>query len=225
MIGKSADKSFAYLLGVYLGDGCVTNNGRGKPVFRLNTIDEDFALATKEALGVTSPGWAVTINKHSVAKSNKPNYALSCSDPNVCSSLVRLTDRKRQIPALDVSLAGRGIRLEFISGLMDSEGFVAANKSNPTNRRYYMGYKSCDKWVPDFINILESVGVKIGKISQEKPVKEGYKIPTRFTIKMQSWIDSGCYFNIKRKQDRVDEWASAGPYENRARYPKANLRD
>jgi hypothetical protein len=98
---------------------------------------------------------------------------------------------------------------------MDSEGFVAENKRRPPMRRHYMGYKSCDKWVPDFIRILESVGVKIGKVSQEKPLKEGYKIPTRFAIKMRSWVDSGCYFNIKRKQDRVNEWASVEPYVNR----------
>jgi hypothetical protein len=219
MIGKSAGKSFAYLLGVYLGDGCVTRNGRGKPIFRLNTIDEDFALATKEALNVTSPGWAVTVCKHSVAKSSKPNYSLSCNDPEICEWLTQLTDKKRKIPVLNLLLNDKPIRKSFISGLMDSEGFVAANR-NPTNRRYYMGYKSCDKWVPDFIRILESVGVKIGKISQEEPLKEGYKTPTRFTIKMQSWIDSGCYFNIKRKQDRVNKWASFGPYEKRARNPR-----
>ena len=219
MIGKSAGKSFAYLLGVYLGDGCVTKNARGKPIFRLNTIDEDFALATKEALGVTSPGWAVTIWKHPVAKSNKPNYALSCGDPKICEWLIQLTDKKREMPVLNLLLSDKEIRRSFISGLMDSEGFVAAN-SNPTNRRYYMGYKSCDKWIPDFIKILESVGVKIGKVSQEKPLKEGYKTPTRFTIKMQSWVDSGCCFNIKRKQDRVNEWAFYGPYEKRAMNPR-----
>lgn len=214
---KSAGKSFAYLLGVYLGDGCVTNQN-GKPAFRVNTIDPDFAEEIKSAINIRYPGYHVGVSKHNVSKSSKPNYSLCCTSPELCEDMVRLTDKKRKIPSL-LTLEDKGIRLAFIAGLMDSEGYVAANR-NPTNRRYYMGYKSCDKWVPDFIKILESVGVKIGKVSQEEPRKKGYKVPTRFTIKMQSWIDSGCYFKIRRKQARVEEWKSFGPYEKRSKNPR-----
>ena len=220
-IGLSADKSFAYLLGVYLGDGCVTraNPRSEKLCFRLNTIDADFAEATKAAL----ENWAtrpVSISKHSVKKSTKPNHSLYCGDDIFSRGLMHLTAAKQKIPMyLWDGDASREEKLEFIAGLMDSEGFVAANK-NPTNRRYYMGYKSCDPWVPEFIKILESVGIRIGKVQTEKPLKPGYKAPMRFTIKMQSWVDSGARFNIARKQNRVDEWASAPPYTRRARYPR-----
>jgi hypothetical protein len=83
-----------------------------------------------------------------------------------------------------------------------------------------MGYKSCDVWVPDFIRLLQSVGIQHGKIGVEKPLRQGYKTPTRFAIKMQSWIDSGARFNIARKQKRVDEWAATEPYSQRSRYPR-----
>jgi hypothetical protein len=93
---------------------------------------------------------------------------------------------------------------------MDSEGFVAGN-SNHTGRRFYMGFKSCDAWVPEFVRILDSVGISVGKIGIERPLKLGYKTPMRFAIKMQSWVDSGARFNIARKQKRVDEWAATHP--------------
>jgi len=52
--GPGASKSFAYVLGVYLGDGAVTlwrmEGKSDRLVFRLNTIDEDFAKATRAAL-------------------------------------------------------------------------------------------------------------------------------------------------------------------------------
>lgn len=216
-IGQSAGKSYAYLLGVFLGDGCVTHQ-QGYPVFRLNTIDEDFALATKSALQELTDR-PVSIHQHSVKASSKPNHSLRCGDPDLCEHLVFVTEAKMIIPNF-VHTWGRENRLAFIAGVMDSEGFVAANKSNPTNRRYYMGYKSCDVWVPDFIRILQGLGIRVGKVSKEKPRKEGYKTPTRFTIKMQSWIDSGARFNIARKQDRVDAWAETGPYERRATNPR-----
>lgn len=217
MIGQSAGKSYAYLLGVYLGDGCVTTH-LGYPVFRLNTIDIEFAEATKAALREYTER-PISIHTHSIKKSSKPNHALRCGDPDICRVLAEDTERKARIPAYVFDWSPEN-KLAFIAGLMDSEGFVAANGSNPTNRRFYMGFKSCDIWVPDFVKLLESVGVRIGKVQTEKPRKPGYKAPTRFTIKMQSWIDAGCYFNIKRKQKRVDEWASVGPYESRAANPR-----
>jgi len=217
MIGQSVDKSYAYLLGVYLGDGCVTNSSDGYPVFRLNTIDADFAEAVRRAIASLSR-YPININVHAVKKSSKPNHALRCGDTGLCRRLRDDVPGKRALPAGILDWP-RDHQLAFIAGLMDSEGFVAAN-SNTTNRRFYMGYKSCDPWVPDFIVLLQRVGVRIGKVQTEEPRQPGYKPPTRFTIKMQSWIDAGCYFNIRRKQDRVEEWASAGAYERRARFPR-----
>jgi hypothetical protein len=212
MVGQCADKSFAYILGVYLGDGCVTTwraVGRSdRLVFRLNTIDEDFAGAAKTALADIS-GYAVTICCHPVSKSSKPNWALALGDRALCERLVTDTQKKRIIPGYVFDWP-RDLRLAFIAGLMDSEGYVAGN-SNHTGRRFYMGFKSCDAWVPDFIRILHSVGIAIGKVGIEQPRRKGYKTPMRFAIKMKSWIDSGARFNIARKQRRVDEWAATIP--------------
>ncbi len=222
-IGQSAGKNCAYLIGVYLGDGCVTaqtdsKTGKKYLVFRLNTIDEDFAEATRRAI-MTMTDRPVGINKHSVKKSNKPNYALRCGDREICEFLQATTNHKKEIPESIKSMDTEG-KLAFIAGLMDSEGFVAERKAETTNRRFYMGFKSCDVWVPDFIKIMESVGIRVGKVSQEQPRNLWFKTPTRFTIKMQSWIDSGAKFNIARKQNRVDEWASAEAYTQRKVGPR-----
>lgn len=222
MIGQSAGKSFAYILGVYLGDGCVTTqNARRKywrHVFRLNTIDADFAEATRSALAGLDCK-RIWVSTHPV-KGGRPNHALSAApDEDTLTAMVEITDGKRTLP-YGIEDWPRDHVLAFIAGIMDSEGFVAANASNPTNRRFYMGFKSCDAWVPDFIRLLEKTGIRIGTVQTEKPRKPGYKPATRFTIKMQSWIDAGAYFNIARKQDRVTEWASAGAYERRARHAR-----
>jgi len=227
VIGKSAGKSFAYLLGVYLGDGCITDqNSYGRfwrKVFRLNTIDADFAEATKAAFqSLDRPCW-LNINTHAVKKSSNPNHSLTANPgQDVLGAMIEITDAKRRLPP-DIFDAPLDERLAFIAGLMDSEGFVAANK-NPTNRRYYMGFKSCDEWVPEFVRLLEVTGIRVGKVQTEQPYKPGYKAPTRFTIKMQSWIDAGAYFNIQRKQQRVEEWASAPPLANKAKWGEAKKR-
>jgi len=207
-----ASKSFAYVLGVYLGDGAVTlwrmEGKSDRLLFRLNTIDEDFAEATKAAL-VDLSDYKVSLSCHPVPKSSNPNWALALGDRALCERLIADTKRKSIIPAFVFDWP-RETKLAFIAGLMDSEGFVAGN-SNHTGRRYYMGFKSCDVWVPEFVQILNSVGILVGKIGIEKPLKPGYKTPRRFAIKMQSWVDSGARFNIARKQKRVDEWAATTP--------------
>jgi intein-encoded DNA endonuclease-like protein len=215
-IRQSAGKTYAYLLGVYLGDGCITISGYTSIVFRLNTIDLDFAEATADAL-LDLTGKRPNIRRHSVKK-GRDNHAMSHACKEICEVLKNDTEDKGTIPEYVFSWPD-DLKKEFIIGLMDSEGFVAAN-SNKTGRRFYMGYKSCDIWVEDFIKILQSVGIKIGKVSKEKPRKPWYKVPTRFHIKMQSWIDSGCRFNIARKQDRVDEWGETEPYSQRSLYPR-----
>ena len=225
-IGQSAGKSYAYLLGVYLGDGCVTmqpssNSGNGVkhyPVFRLNTIDEEFAQATRQALEEFTSR-PIAIHKHAVSKSSNPNYSLRCGDPDICENLAFVTNNKQRIPEFVFDWQ-RSDQIAFIEGLMDSEGFVAERKAEFTNRRFYMGFKSCDVWVPDFLKLLDVVGIRYGKVSQEAPRKPGYKVPTRFHIKMQSWVDVGAKFRIIRKQRRVDEWASLGAYEMRSVRPR-----
>lgn len=224
MMGQSAGKTFAYLLGVFLGDGCVTTSGavaqstgRASLVFRLNTIDRDFADATADALLVLT-GTRPNIREHPV-KNGSNNFAMTHACRELCERLVADTQDKQIIPSYVFAWAD-DLKRAFIAGLMDSEGFVAVQKAAVTGRCYYMGFKSCDAWVPDFIRILQSVGVQIGKIGIEKPRKPGYKVPQRFTIKMQSWINSGCRFTISRKQMRVDTWGATEPYSQRSRYPR-----
>lgn len=218
-IGQSAGKSYAYILGVFLGDGCATRYN-SHIAFRLNTIDEDFAIAVKTALSELT-NTTVHIWKHAVKKSANPNYHLCCADDELALHLKEITQGKQIIPAV-VDEWPKELRTAFIVGLMDSEGYVAANHKGRvrTNRSYFMGYKSCDGWVPHFVRILAGCGIRIGSVRQEKPRKPGYKVPTVFNIKMQSWIDSGARFNIARKQSRVDEWGSRGPYEMRSLHPR-----
>jgi hypothetical protein len=212
-IGQSAGKSYGYILGVYLGDGCVTtqpskNSGpeiKRYPVFRVNTIDGDFAEAIKDALGDLSDR-KVAIHKHEVSKSSKPNYAVRCGDPDLCRKLVEDTNSKQSIPFYVWNWT-KSEKLAFIAGLMDSEGFIS--KKTGSERTYYMGFKCCESWVPELAKLLESVGIRSGRLAICPPAKDGYRTPMRFHIKLESWVREGAYFKIMRKQQRVMDWAAS----------------
>jgi intein/homing endonuclease len=190
------------LVGVYLGDGCVTTH-QGRLVFRLNTIDEDFAEATKDALAKHSDR-RIAIHRHAVSKSTKDNFSLRCGDPELAARLRAETDNKRVLPEW-IWTADHDGRLAFIAGLMDSEGFVSQSARGST----YMGFKSTDPWFDDFVRVLNRTGIEVGKIGVEQPRKPGYRTPRRFHIRLRSWVDAGAYFNIARKQARVERWAAA----------------
>lgn len=220
MIGQSDGKSFGYLLGVYLGDGCATKvNGYFR--FRLNTIDKDFAEATAEAIADLTGKVCPVQGPYQDERFPKsaPQYMLCCYRSKLAERLIEETDGKKKIPEWIFLDSCKERRLAFIAGLMDSEGFVAERRGYPTNRRYFMGFKSCDLWVPEFVKLLNETGICTGDLRTEEPRKAHYKRPWVFKIKMQSWIDAGAYFRCSRKQKRVDEWASIPPYTLRSRYP------
>ena len=214
------------MLGVFLGDGCVTpketkrllNGKPSNPVFRLNTIDEDFANAVASALRKISDKkpW---IGKHAVKGSKNPNYSLRCPDFALCSMLLTDTQYKKCIPQYVVEWP-RELQVQFVIGLMDSEGYVAEHKGSHTNRRFQMGFKSCDVWVRDLHTLMERIGIKASSVKDLEPYRSHYKKSTRINIKMQSWIDSGARFNIKRKQDKIDMFAAHGAYEQRRFRPR-----
>lgn len=222
---QSAGKSYAYILGAYLGDGCVTNAHK-KLIFKLNTIDRDFAEAVKYHLSQISDK-PVHVHQYTDNRWSKPSVYnhVTCSDHELCVFLREQTNNKMKIPEYVFEWDNEMLSF-FIVGLMDSEGYVAENRTikkdctQLTNKRFFMGFKCCDPWIYDFVELLKKYGLQIGKVRTEKPRKEGYKTPVVFGIKMQSWVNSGLRFNIERKNKRVDEWNSSPAYANRSKNPK-----
>ena len=181
----------------------------------MNTIDLDFAEATREALR-TFTDRPISLHTHAVSKSSKPNHHVRCGDPEICRALQSETDSKAKLPDW-IFTADKDVKLAFIAGLMDSEGYVCVREGRG---QAHMGFKSTDLWFNDFLRLLQSVGIVHGKIGVEQPRKPGYRTPRRVTIKLRSWVDAGGYFRIARKQERVEKWA-AMPYLHVPR----NLRD
>lgn len=215
-IGQSAGKTWAYLLGVYLGDGCVYNH-QGKLAFRLNSIDNDFVEATRSAIRKLSDGPLNVNGPYADKRFPKAalHWELRSGDVRLCQALREETKDKKEIPSW-LFQAPKDERLAFIAGLMDSEGFCAVNVEK---RVGLLGFKSTDVWFDDFLRITQSVGIIHGKIGTEVPRKAHYKVPRRVSFNLVSWVESGAYFTIERKQRKVAEWASL-PF----RRPLRNLR-
>lgn len=217
-VEQSAGKlnATAYLLGVYLGDGCLT----GK-MYKLNVIDLDFAKAVQRALEIVL-GKKPKIRTHAVKNSDKPNHAIAITAHELLY-FVDDTQRKQKIPEYVFGWP-KDAKLAFIAGVMDSEGWVSINPWYSyrdgkkritkaeyesgigrvyTGHRYNIGFKCTDGFTLDLPRLMESVGIKTNKITRCKPYKEGYLVPMKFHINKETWLKSGAYFNIKRKEDKL----------------------
>lgn len=217
-IGQSAGKTTmtltinqAYLIGVYLGDGSISFVEKyHNYFFSMNAIDKEFVERTADCLeeffgkrpsvflDKTGGGWQ--------KRGTKPLWKTVVYGKQKCQELRDITHDKRVIPQV-IFDASDELQKAFIAGIMDSEGYVGKHNNSETGRiQYLMGIASCDVWLEDFIELLTKHGVKVGKRYREKQIKPWHKPKFRYKINTMSWIKSGCYFTIERKNERLKEY-------------------
>ena len=203
----------AYLIGVYLGDGCVSfskNPSYGNYSFSLNAIDKDFVEFTAECLteyfgkkpsiflDESGGGWK--------KRGTKPLWKTVIYGKDKCQWLRDTTEDKRVIPEM-IFNAPQNIQKWFIAGVMDSEGYVGKHYHKEYDKfQYLMGICSTDIWLEHFIEMLEVHGVKTGKRYKEKQIKPWHKPKFRYKINTMSFIRSGCFFTIERKKQRLNDY-------------------
>ena len=216
--------SFAYLMGVYLGDGEINKNYKFE-VFRLNTKDKDFAETTKQAILIcrgdeynlkkstayTGKLRKLTLTEHEVTmrkvyKVKPANYFnVYASSAKLFKKMAKMTNNKTKFPK-EIFNWTKEERKYFIIGQMDSEGYVAKPNKNKslitsTGRSVHMGFKITDTYIfKNFLKLLDMSKIEYGKIGSH-PTKN--KIAYRITIKLQSWINAGFFF-INQKKTRFN---------------------
>jgi hypothetical protein len=202
-------KWYAYLLGVYLGDGSIQTDGR---TFCLQAIDRDFVEKTGKALSNLSCSAVRVVELPRKTTGGNQVFAVYCSDKNLVERLKKDTDNRLHIP-LDIDKWPKQLRLEFISGLLDSEGYVSMTNQHTYNGcnvfNMVIGIGATDPWLYEIHDHLRISGVKVGKITRER-LKSG-KIFLKFAINKRSFIAYGLFFSIERKQSRIEKYKKLFP--------------
>jgi len=202
-------KATSYILGVYLGDGHISKNKR---TFILQAIDEDFVIKTANSLRKLSDNKVTIGIAKRLTSAKRKVYFVTLSDVKMNKWLLEETIGRKNIP-IDFNEWERSHKLEFFSGLLDSEGWVAMCRWHMVNSHEVfdmrIGIGAADTWLYELHKIMLEKGIQVGKITKEK-LKSG-KIFARFGINKKSFIANGLYFNIKRKQDRIEKYKSLFP--------------
>jgi len=220
---ENLSKELAYLFGVYLTDGSISNYSDKYAEysnFSLKAIDRDFVEFTLECIKKFNPLCNANVYISQPRDRHWPDGRISKCQKQYCLGVgftkfkdffESQTGKKHHIPLLiwDASLI---IRKWFIAGIMDGDGWISK-----TERKNYKSYwngkygryqyrigvgKAKYGWIHEFKTLLEKIGVKT--LKTEIRLDKHRKIPmARFGININSFVNNGLFFTIKRKQDRV----------------------
>ena len=201
--GQSAGKDYAYLLGVYLGDGTISLRTDNCYRFSLEVIDMDFIDRTRESIKSVTGKNFTNVKCRSRGMMMEDIYSFAVHDM-MFKDMKESTEDKKFIPQF-VFEADREVKIAFLEGLMDSEGWIVERKNKAGIKQYQMGFSCTSSWTYDVWQLFRSIGVSCCEpyILHQKNKKDCIC----FTINLASWVQSGILFSIKRKQDRVDRYA------------------
>lgn len=205
--GQSAGKNFAYILGVYIGDGCITKpRTRNTYTFKLEVMDEDFAIKTKDTLIELE----CKTNFHKIENKRYKqgfSYHVTTVNKELIETLKNDTKDKTEVPPY-VKGWSKENKLAFIAGIMDSEGFVSKRTKIMKNGlpSYMLGIKMDYNMLSQINPIFQSVGIKTGKYTMSI-LRDGQRVQTaNLSLNIMSWISSNAHFNIKRKEDKIQDY-------------------
>jgi len=221
---ENLDKETAYLFGVYLSDGSISDslstfkNSKKKyksSSFSIHAIDKDFVEFTLSCIKKLVPSCRAIVCKQEKRDRHWSDGRISkCQDQyyiNVGFTkfgdfFKEQTGNKHHIPYL-IWNAPLVIKKWFIAGSMDGDGWISKTerKLYPGVYQYRTGIGGVEEgWIYEFEKLLHQIGVGTCK---KELLKKDRKTPfVRFSIITKDFKEKGLFFTIKRKQDRLIEY-------------------
>ena len=195
-------KELAYLLGVYLTDGSITDKN-----FNLQVVDKDFAEHTLMCLKVIIPRTKACLRKRkdNGGWNKQERFVIKVGMGDYADWFRQQTNNKHHLP-LCIFNANDGLKRWFIAGVMDGDGWISkTRRPSPPSRinkfQYRIGVGGVEEgWIHEFRDLLLKMHVKCNKI--ERVITKNGKWFCRFNVNPKTFFDNKLFFTIKRKQDR-----------------------
>lgn len=190
-------EDLAFIFGVLFGDADLSKK-ENTYQFRFKSIDIDFIESVKKKLFViTGKKAGVYSYEDRTRYGKKKLFNLILSHKNFVTWLNLVTLEKTLIPQF-VFDADNRCKLEFLRGLMDSDGWISKSKKG----YFQIGFaKTKEDIVEAVILLATKLGIRTGKVSQKLYPSGKYLFSVLF--KNQNFI---CPFSIIRKQKRFRDY-------------------
>ena len=162
-----------YVLGVLLGDGCMT-----KSHVNISSSDEEIINKVADLIGATdfiknkaSYTWTFYNKQYVQGKSNKRVQYIDIMDKNIYDELMGHTALDKFIPK-EYLLGSFDQRFELLQGLMDTDGSISKNMSGACNF-----YSSSEQLIKDVKQLVTSLGMRASiTINKEKEGRKEYRL-------------------------------------------------
>lgn len=195
-------KELAYLLGVYLTDGSITNTN-----FDLQVIDKDFVEFTLKCWKKLIPKTKAYIRQRNDNDSwnKQTRFIIRVGIGDYANWFKQQTNNKHHLP-LCIFDANDGLKRWFIAGIMDGDGWISKTiRPSPPSKinkfQYRIGIGGVEEgWIYEFRDLLSKMHVKCNKI--ERIITKNGKWFCQFSVNPRTFFDNQLFFTIKRKQDR-----------------------
>lgn len=198
---QSAGKDFIYLLGVYFGDGSITQRTKNSFQFAFEAIDIDFVNKVLHCVTKLTGKTPKICTRQRGANRNPTYYFSTCDE--LYRDMYELTSGKKIIPDFIMN-GNKETKQTFLTGCLDSDGWVARHHHKNGLKQFSMGYCKGGSYINEIYTLMCGVGLQVGlpKAQQSKSNTVYWSI----RINMQSWVKSGMQFSIDRKNKRVEEY-------------------
>lgn len=201
----------AYLIGAFLGDGCayVNISNKNHPIYQFSITSSDYDLIIN-CLAIIK----CIFNKGGIIKKihNRETkkfsyYQLIVCSKKICYFFNKITNNRIKIP--NIRKNDKESIKYLAAGLMDSDGWISKINASDGYVRYRIGFKNTANFIYNFINLLNSLDIKVHSISKRKNFsrRTGKRIKDSvcFSIGVKSYYEN-MFFLIKRKQNLLEEY-------------------
>jgi intein/homing endonuclease len=194
-------QDLCYMLGVYFGDGSVQRRTERSKAFVLQVNDKEFRDAVLLAAVETFNGADIYKGKHP-RPGKRDIYHLRVG--RVGAFIEELCKKRQRIPKFVFS--SRALKHAFLSGIMDSDGWVTYISYVNRNEAYIsVGFSTTNEIADKIKALFTSLGIETGKTGRKR-IKSG-KISQQWFPKIKSLIKSDFRFRMHRKQKALDIYA------------------
>lgn len=207
----------AYSVGFFLADGALysgpfTSSRNGKTYFHNDVI---FVCSDLEPVVRVQSQIEQHFGKRynlqtRILESGTPHYVVTAHRREIFDFFAVNTGMRSEIPQHYFS-APKDVKLELCRGLMDTDGHCAefVDDTDPRYqvKRWMLGFTNSKLGiVQGLASILQSIGIKVGKISTAK--KAGYRDCYIIRPNPRSFHEAGMFFYAARKQAKFDRYVA-----------------
>ncbi len=195
----------AYIAGVFMGDGFFLERSPTSRAELVFVMEDRDILQTVATFHHEISGHSCNLRPFSPSRPHLTRLRLT--DTKLARKLRDMTEGKTRLPML----GGKTVRREFIAGLMDTDGHVRWGKNTNAHsrtgvkfNRFVLLFTNSGKWLPDFLSLLNSFGVKTGKPTLKRKYRSEQEADCwQVTINFRSFAEAGLCFRCARKQEIV----------------------